>query len=284
MALKFRLSPLVVGLTIVSFGTSAPELLISINSALKGSPDLAVGNVVGSNIANIALILGLTSVIYPIAIGKSSRALDWPVCMGASLLLYVMSLDGRLGLWEGLLFTGILIAFTVYLIVKSRKENPSLGLSDEEKITHTGYLKDGAFLLGGGVGLYFGSDWFVEGAINIAAGFGVSERIIGLTVVALGTSLPELAASVIAAVKREMDIAFGNIIGSNVFNILSVLGITAIIKPIAVSSELVNMDMLWMLGITFILFPMMFVLRKITRVEGMILLGLYVSYIWIVLQ
>lgn len=283
LALKFNISPMVVGLTIVSFGTSAPELLISLNSALKGSADLAMGNVIGSNISNIALILGLTSIIYPIAVGKDSRAIDWPVCMGAALLLYLLVLDGRLGLWEGLLFVSLLVAYIGFLLFKSVQGN-KIKL-DEEKVNWPtkAYLTDVGLLLAGGAGLYFGSDWFVQGAQNIAVGFGISERIIGLTIVALGTSLPELAASVIAAIKKEADIAFGNIIGSNIFNILSILGITSIITPVAVSPELVEVDMLWMLGITLILFPMMFTLRKITRVEGMILLTLYVVYIAMVL-
>jgi cation:H+ antiporter len=283
LALKFKISPMVVGLTIVSFGTSAPELLISLNSALKGSADLAMGNVIGSNISNIALILGLTSIIYPIAVGKDSRAIDWPVCMGSALLLYLLILDGTLVMWEGLLFVSLLACYIGFLLYKSYRGNKIK--VDEEKVTWPlrAYLKDIGFLFGGGLGLYFGSDWFVNGAQNIAIGFGISERIIGLTIVALGTSLPELAASIIAAIKKEADIAFGNIIGSNIFNILSILGITSIITPIAVSEELARVDMLWMMGITLLLFPMMFTLKKITRLEGMILLSLYVVYIGLVL-
>jgi cation:H+ antiporter len=284
LALKFRLSPMVVGLTIVSFGTSAPELLISVTSALQGSPDLAMGNVVGSNISNIALILGLTAIIYPVAVGKDSIAIDWPMCMGSAMLLFLLSLDYRLGFVEGLSMVVILVIFITFLIRKSRKQS-SLELDETPtKIPTIEYLKDAGFILSGCVGLYFGADWFVFGAKNLALQFGISERVIGLTIVALGTSLPELAASVIAAIRRQMDIAFGNIIGSNIFNILNILGITAMLKTMVISEQMVKVDMVWMLIITGVLLPMMFLLRKITRLEGLILLGLYVSYIWVVFQ
>lgn len=284
LALKFKISPLVVGLTIVSFGTSAPELLISLTSALKGSPDLAMGNVVGSNICNIALILGLTSIISPMRVSKDSRLIDWPVCMGASLLLYFFVLNGILTWIEGSIFVFLLVAYNVFLIRKSRIESRQLEGYVAEKHSVKSYIKDMGFIIVGVVGLYFGAEWFVEGAKNIATLMGISERVIGLTIVALGTSLPELVTSVVAAFRKQMDMALGNIIGSNVFNILSILGITSIIIPIQVSPEIIRVDMIWMLIITAMLFPMMVIFRKITRAEGFILLGTYVAYVFTVMN
>lgn len=281
LAIKFHISPLVVGLTIVAFGTSAPELLISLNAALKGSSDLAMGNVVGSNICNIALILGLTAVLSPIPVGKDSIRIDWPVAMGSAVLLLLLILDGAITRVEGLVFVALLVAYNFFLIRNSRKLAKLAGLRDNDALKYPtkDYLKDGFFIALGGVGLYFGAEWFVEGARGLASGFGISERVIGLTVVALGTSLPELVTSVIAAIKKETDIAIGNIMGSNIFNILSILGITSIVKQINISREIIHVDMVWMLILTAILLPMMLTLRKITRLEGLILLGVYIYYI-----
>jgi len=245
---------------------------------------LAMGNVVGSNICNIALILGLTSIIYPMGVSKNSRLIDWPVCMGASLLLYFLTLNGILSWVEGSVFVLLLITYNVFLIRKSRKENTRLEGFVAEKHSKNSYLRDIGFISIGIVGLYFGAEWFVGGAKNIASLMGISERVIGLTVVALGTSLPELVTSVVAAFRKQMDMALGNIIGSNVFNILSILGITSIIIPIQVSPDIIRVDMVWMLIITFMLFPMMVLFRKITRVEGFILLGTYVAYVVTVMK
>jgi len=260
IAYRFKLSPLVVGLTIVAFGTSAPELLISIKAALAGSPDLTMGNVVGSNICNLALVLGVTAIISPIYVGKDSLRIDWPVAMGSSLLLFSVSTFGFINWIEGVAFIILLTFYVVFLIIHSRKkhlDNRQLETSFDQPESDEGssktMYKDLGYLFIGCLGLFFGADWFVGGAQNIAVYLGVSERIIGITVLALGTSLPELTTAIIASLRKESDLALGNLLGSNIFNILSILGITSIVKTIEVNQEIVKIDMLWMLGITFIL-------------------------------
>lgn len=288
IALRMRLSPLVVGLTIVAFGTSAPELFISIQSALQGSPDLAMGNVVGSNICNLALVLGCTAVIFPVAVHNDSIKIDWPMTIGSSLLLFLLVQDNLISLLEGTAFFLILIAYTSFIVIRSRRD-PRLKeamLEDtdlSEKPSKTIWL-DLLFIGLGTIGLAFGSEWFVDGAKALALSFGVSERVIGVTVLALGTSLPELVTAVVAAFRKATDIAIGNLLGSNIFNILSILGITSIIQPIMVNEVIIWEDMIWMLGVTVIVFPMMFIQRKISRIEGVLLLGIYSYYIFTVVQ
>ena len=287
IALRLRLSPLVVGLTIVAFGTSAPELFISVQAALEGSPDLAMGNVIGSNICNLALVLGVTAVITSVPVRRDSMRIDWPVTMGASLLLYVVVLDNLISWPEGLLFVGILATYTYLIIRKSRRENKSaeeLAAELDVPPPTASLGKDLLFIVAGTVGLAFGSNWFVDGAQDLAITFGVSERVVGITVLALGTSLPELVTAVIAAVKKETDIALGNLMGSNIFNILSILGITSVIASIRVNDVIIHSDMIWMLLITFLIFPMMLYRRTIARLEGAILLAIYVYYIYSVVS
>ena len=282
-ALRFRISPLVVGVTIVAFGTSAPELLISIQAALTGSPDITMGNVIGSNICNLALVLGVTSMIAPIPVNRDSIRIDWPMTMGSSLLLYFVVREGFVDDYEGVFFLVILVLYVVFIIRRSRKNNigvENLGIDVVEKPSSSkkGILKDLGLIALGGVGLYFGSDWFVNSAKDLAMYLGVSERIVGITVVALGTSLPELVTSIVAAFKKETDLALGNLMGSNIFNILSILGITSLIEEIQVSSVILNSDMIWMLAITLILFPFMAFNKKVDRYEGLILLAIYLYY------
>ena len=287
IALRLRLSPLVVGLTIVAFGTSAPELFISVRAALEGSPDLAMGNVIGSNICNLALVLGITAAITAVPVRQDSMRIDWPVTMGASLLLYLVVLDNLINWPEGLLFVGILITYTYLIIRKSRRETKSAEeLAQELDVPPpTASLGKDLLLIGvGTAGLAFGSNWFVEGAQDLAITFGVSERVVGITVLALGTSLPELVTAVIAAVKKETDIALGNLMGSNIFNILSILGITSVIASIRVNDVIIHSDMIWMLLITFLILPMMLYRRTIARLEGAILLAIYVYYIYSVVS
>jgi cation:H+ antiporter len=284
IAIRLNISPLVVGLTIVAFGTSAPELFISLKSALKGSPDLAMGNVIGSNICNLALVLGVTALIYPVEVNTNSLKIDWPMTMGSSLLLYFLVREGYVDSHEGIIFVTILAFYTFFIIRKSRKDTKTLQALEAEldididKIEKRPVYKDLVFIALGCTGLYFGSEWFVGGAQNLALALGVSERIVGLTVIAIGTSLPELVTACIASFKRETDIAIGNLMGSNIFNILSILGITSIVKEIAVSDEIIDSDMLWMLGITLIILPMMFFNKKISRMEGAVLLSIYGLY------
>lgn len=287
IALRMQISPLVVGLTIVAFGTSAPELFISIQSALAGSPDLAMGNVVGSNICNLALVLGVTAIIFPVKVQKDSMRIDWPVTMGSSLLLFLVARDHLIGTAEGLLFIFTLIVYTFLIIRKSQKEtiaNQHL-IAEDELTSHpsSSVWKDLLFIIIGTFGLSFGSDWFVSGAQSIAIALGVSERVVGITVVALGTSLPELVTACVAAYRKETDIAMGNLLGSNIFNILSILGFTSIVQEIQVNDTILNNDMIWMLGITLLVFPMMISRKKVGRTEGAILLGTYFYYIYSVI-
>ena len=285
IALRLHLSPLVVGLTIVAFGTSAPELFISVQSALEGSPDLAMGNVIGSNICNLALVLGLTAVIAKVPVQNDSLQIDWPMTMGSSLLLYLLVGDNLVGQREGILFVSVLVIYTVWIIRRSRKENLAARAALEEVPDTSAHIGlDILFIVVGVVGLTVGSDWFVTGAKDIALEFEVSERIIGITVLALGTSLPELATAIVAAMKKETDIALGNLMGSNIFNVLSILGITSIIQPIRVNDIIIHSDMIWMLAITFLILPMMLYRRTIARLEGLILLGIYGYYIYSVVS
>ena len=288
LALRLHLSPLVVGLTIVAFGTSSPELLVSVKAALSGSPDLTMGNVIGSNICNLALVLGVTAIIRPIRVQGDSIKIDWPMTMGSSLLLYFLVREGLLKSFEGLLFIGLLISYTAFVIMKSRKENRKLKFDDRTKPYQNGswkhLVKDIVLILLGCLGLFYGSDWFVEGAKGLAIYFGVSERVIGITVLALGTSLPELVTASIASFKNQTDLAIGNLMGSNIFNILSILGITSIIKEIQVSDVILNIDMIWMLGITLLILPMMVHQRRVGRYEGLVLLLIYGYYTYKVLS
>ncbi len=280
IALKAKISPLVVGLTIVAFGTSAPELLISVKAALAGSPDMTMGNVVGSNICNLALVLGLTAVISPIHVNSDSIKIDWPVAMGSSLLLYFLLrvISPSLTWIQGLLFILLLVAYTFFIIRKSRKETKAQMTDVDIPAASNSPVKDILYILVGCLGLYFGADWFVGAARSLAFDLGVSERVIGITVLALGTSLPELVTAVVASVKGETDLAVGNLIGSNIFNILSILGITSMITRIDVSSEIINYDLIAMIIITMIVLPLMLYKRKMGKLSGVLLLLVYVYY------
>jgi cation:H+ antiporter len=284
IAFRLKLSPLVVGLTRVAFGTSAPELLISIQSALKGSPDIAVGNVVGSNICNLALVLGVTAVIYPVKVQSNSIKIDWPVTLGASLLLYIISLDRYIGIYEGLMFVLILIVYLYLIIKQSRKSILALEINKEEnnipESPQKPLWKDILFIVLGCVGLYYGSEWFVGSAKEITIQFGVEERVVGLTIVALGTSLPEMVTAAMASYKGHTDLALGNLMGSNIFNILSILGITGIIKKIHINDQILSIDMWWMIAITIMILPLMIMRREVGRVDGIILLLVYSIYFY----
>jgi cation:H+ antiporter len=286
IALRLHLSPLVVGLTIVAFGTSAPELVISVQSALKGSPDIAMGNVIGSNICNLALVLGLTSVISPVKVQSNSIRIDWPMTMGASILLYIMIREGYLIGLEGMIMVTVLVIYLVLIIKQSRKNILASKAEEEDEIPDPPskqIWKDLVFILLGCAGLYFGSEWFVGSAKELALSIGVEERVVGLTVVALGTSLPELATAAVASYKGQTDLALGNLMGSNIFNILSILGITSIIKDIHVHEIILNKDMMWMLLITLMILPLMVIRREVGRVDGLILLIVYTVYIYTVI-
>lgn len=287
IALRAHLSPLVVGLTVVAFGTSAPELLVSVRSALGGVPDIAMGNVVGSNICNLALVLGTTALILPIFVQNDSLRIDWPLTMGSSALLFVFCLDGWLNWYEGLFFVFALIVYLTFIIRRSRKKVKAMRAEQlPEDIQHPSQSiwLDVAYFAAGCVCLYFGADWFVTAASELAAELGVTERVIGITVVALGTSLPELVTSAVASIRKEADIAIGNLLGSNIFNVLSILGITSLVKEISVNPAILHVDMIWMLGITLLIFPMMLTRRELNRLEGGILLSVYCVYTYLVIS
>ncbi len=279
IALQFRVSTLVIGMTIVSFGTSAPELLVSLKAALEGYTDIAIGNVVGSNIANLALILGVTAIVFPIPVSSNSIRIDWPMMVLAGLLFYIFAYDRMIGPWEGLLFVGILLGFGWWLIRQSRRQH--LKSADEDELEKEGKRPawvNGVLVAGGCVGLVYGADFLIEGAVRIATRMGISERIIGLTVIAFGTSLPELVTSGMAAYRKQTDIALGNLIGSCIFNLFAILGITALVKEIPVNEPTMAYDVYWMFGIFFLLFPIMIFMRKFGRASGVLLLSLYLVY------
>lgn len=285
MAVKLGMSAGLVGMTVVAFGTSAPELLVSVNAALKGNSDISIGNVIGSNIANIGLVLGVTGLFYPILIRKSHIRFDYVVTLLVTILFYGLSYNGLIGFWEGILLFGLFIAFNIYLFKTpsaNSVDNPEVEEEIEQvkKYTWAGSI---ALFLGGVFGLYIGSELLVNNAVTISREFGVSERVIGVTIIAIGTSLPELITSIIAALSKRTDLALGNILGSNIMNILSIIGITAIIKPIGVSQAFIDSDFLWMLGITVLLFLLMRFKMRISRPEAAILLVSYCAYLFFLL-
>ncbi len=290
IAKKLHISTLVIGMTVISFGTSAPELIVSIKAALSGNPEIAIGNVVGSNIANIALVLGITVMIFPIVVDRNSKILDWPMMMFASILFYVFALffghDYTITRWEGAILFSILVAFIYYLVSNSRKKTKqAIAESDEEiEAISDNIWKSLLFLIIGLVGLYFGADWLLNSAVEIALSLGMSKSVVGLTIVAFGTSVPELVTSAVAAFKKETDISIGNLIGSNIFNIMAVIGITAMVKPINVDGAVINYDMLWMLGISAMLLPLMLIGKKLGRFKGFMLFATYVIYITLVVM
>ena len=287
IALRLHMTPLVVGLTIVAFGTSAPELLISLSAAIGGSPDLAMGNVVGSNICNLALVLGVTILIGPVKVRADSIKIDWPVTMGSSVLLFYVVKDNLLSIYEGIFFVTLLLTYTILIIRKSRRKMKSeIDMEielDVPDLPSKNLMKDIGTILIGTISLYFGASWFVTGAKELAIFLEVSHRVIGITIVALGTSMPELVTSIVASFKKETDLALGNLLGSNIFNVLSILGITSIVKEIHVSDIIHQVDMLWMLGITLLILPLMLFQRKLSRIDGVILLLIYVYYTYSVI-
>lgn len=280
IARNMDISPLVIGMTVVSFGTSAPELLVSLQAASEGSPEIAVGNVIGSNIANIALVLGLTIMIFPIIVEKQTKIIDWPVMMLATGLFYWFLFDGIVEVWEGLVLFSILITFVTWLIRRSRREGK---LNIEGHVDKDSSILSIGYLLLGLVGLYFGSEWFVEGAVQIAINLGMSKSLVGVTIVAFGTSAPELVASCVAAYRKQPDISVGALIGSNIFNIMAVIGLTSIVQPISLNPkevhQFLNFDMYWVIGIALLLLPMLFFGSRLGKGKGVILLLTYVSYI-----
>jgi cation:H+ antiporter len=284
LSFKFSISKMIIGMTVVSFATSAPELLVSLQAALSGSPAIAINNVVGSNIANIGLVLGITALVGSIAVDKSFYKLNWPVMMVFSIVLYYfLKNDNVLTAIEGgVLFAG-LIAFLIFLIRSAKKDIVIEEVDDA--LSTVSNFKIGLWLLIGSTSLYFGSEWLVLGAKEIATAVGVSEAVIGVSLIAIGTSVPELAASVIAAAKQEKAISLGNLIGSNIFNIGSVLGLTAMVTPIPVTEpQILSSDIFWMLGFSAVLIPLIFLPKRfqISRAKGFFLVMGYGIFMFLV--
>jgi len=287
LSLKLNFSKLVIGMTVVSFATSAPELLVSLNAALSGAPAIAINNVVGSNIANIGLVLGITAIIGSIGIDASFYRIHWPVMMLFSgMLYYFLWNDHQLSAIEGGVLFIALIAFVAYLIRGQKRTTDTTDDIEEvdDALAVVPGSKIGLWLFIGATALYFGSEWLVKGATEIALILGVSEAVIGVTMIAIGTSVPELAASVIAAVKKEKAISLGNLIGSNIFNIGSVLGVTSIIKTIPVTEPLIlSRDIFWMLlfAVSILVLALLPKRNQINQIKGLVLLVLYGVFIFI---
>jgi len=285
LSFKFNISKAVIGMTVVSFATSAPEMIVSLKSALDGHSDIALGNVIGSNIANIALVLGLTTVIAPLFVNKYFYKLNWPAMMFFTILTYwFLKNDGIISSIEGLILFVFLIIFIGILVKKAKV----LGVGIEEINEHlreSSNLKISFWFLLGGLALWGGSELLIDGAIKMANYLNVSERVISISVIAIGTSIPEAATSIIAAIRKEKSISLGNLIGSNIFNIGSVLGITAMVNPIPlIDYKLLSNDMIWLLGFSFILLPLVLLPKtyKISRYKGVFLLISYGIFLYFV--
>lgn len=276
LSFSFSIPKIVIGMTVVSFATSAPELIVSVQAALSGHPDLALGNVVGSNIANLGLVLGITAIISPINVSQSFYKTDWPMMIVSSLLFYYFIVtDNKLDAVEGAFMFVLLIFFIFYLIKFQNKTELDEKTNIEQVMTLKKMI---GYLLIGGFSLWLGSETLIKGAVSLAESMGVSERIISVSIVSLGTSIPELTASIIAIINKEKAISIGNLVGSNIFNLMAVLGITAMIHPLSVEDPgLLSNDVLWMLGISFLILPLVF-LPKSSRLvlrDGLILIILY---------
>ncbi|WP_299802687.1 calcium/sodium antiporter [uncultured Shewanella sp.] len=273
IALRLGLTPLIIGLTIVAFGTSAPELAVSVKSAIAGNSGIALGNVIGSNIANIGLILGITALIRPIKIESQMVRRDIPIMILASLLFWSLLLDGGLSFWDGAILSALLVAYLTFSYFTAEKQT-----DDDVEGTKQNPMLSVLFIVIGISMLVGGGILFVDGAVAMAKSFGISEVIIGLTIVAIGTSMPELVTSIVAALKGQSDIAIGNVVGSNLFNILGILGVTALIHPIS-GCEISNLDWIAMIAFAVILLPFAYTGLRIGRREAALLVLGYLGYI-----
>ena len=282
LSLKFNISKFVIGMTVVSFATSLPELMVSVNAALNNSPSIAINNVIGSNIANIGLVLGLISILGKITVDNYFYKRDWPWMFFFSLLMwFFISQDSVLQKYEGLILFLILIFFTLTIIKKSNYLDFKGSIDDE--LLKTSNFKIFIWLIISSITLYFGSEFLVDGAVNLAKQINISEAVISVTIVAIGTSVPELAASLVAIAKKEEGISVGNLIGSNIFNIGSVLGVTAIIKEIPIAEEIIQRDIVWMLIFALIVIILAVIPRKnyLSSYKGLIMFSLYLYFIYI---
>jgi cation:H+ antiporter len=285
LAVSWGISPLVVGLTVVAFGTSAPEMAVSVGAALSGSSDLAIGNVVGSNIANILLILGISALVAPLLVDEQIIRQEIPIMIGASLVVVAMALDGHIGRIEAGLLFALVVAYTVFLVVQSRRASQATEDEFSSEIPTSQWDRhwgvQAALVIGGLALLVLGADWLVGAAVSFARVMGVSDLVIGLTVVAVGTSMPEIATSLIAALRGQRDIAVGNVVGSNLFNLLAVLGAAGLVSTsgLSVPDAARNFDLWVMLAVAFACLPILLTGREIARWEGGVFLGYYAAYL-----
>jgi len=285
LAVSWGISPLVVGLTVVAFGTSAPEMAVSVGAALAGSADLAIGNVVGSNIANVLLILGVSALIAPLLVHEQIIRQEIPIMIGASLVVVAMALDGGIGRVEAALLFVLVIAYTVFLVVQSRRASQAAEDEFASEIPTSRWDRHWsvqiALVVGGLALLVFGADWLVGASVAFARVMGVSDLVIGLTVVAVGTSMPEIATSLIAALRGQRDIAVGNVVGSNIFNLLAVLGAAGVASTggLGVPDAARNFDLWVMLAVAFVCLPILITGREIARWEGALFLAYYAAYV-----
>ena len=291
LATLLRLSPAVIGLTVVAAGTSVPELSVSVIAGLRGQADIAVANAVGSNLFNIGFILGLCAMVRPLAITGNTIRLEYPVLAIVTLMCLAVSQDGIINWLDGTLFITVYVGFTAYMVTLVRQqvnaqESAELG-AEVAELGGKGAPRLGLLIVMLTVGvvlLAFGAHATVTGAVNLARLLGMSERVIGLTIVAVGTSLPEIVASLMSSWRGRDDIAIGNVIGSNLFNILGILGLSSLVIPMQVHPAIVSSDNWWMLGLTLLLFPLMYTGRSIRRIEGALLMAVYLIYVGLLLQ
>lgn len=284
LAASFGIPTLVIGLTVVAFGTSAPELAVSVKAAFAGEAELAIANVVGSNIANILLILGASALILPLAISKQLIRQDVPIMVALSALVLLMALDGSLQKYEAAILTVGLFAYTWFLFWQGKKQGVQAVDEEVEEMLSSPHptWQSALFVVVGLALLVFGSGFLVDSAVQLASAWGVSEAVIGLTIVAVGTSMPEMVTSIVAAVKGERDIAVGNVVGSNIFNILCVLGLSGLVSPtpLLAGAQLSQMDIPVMLAVAALCVPLFFAGAILNRIEGALFLTLYVAYTW----
>lgn len=285
LAAVFGISPLVIGLTVVAFGTSSPELAVSVGAALSGQANIALGNVIGSNIFNVLFILGVSALILPLVVSQQLIRLDVPLMILLSALVWLLAADGRLGGIDGSVLMIGLVIYTVFLVVLSRKQTSTAPAEPEHAVPHAksgkfGWLKQVGLVVIGLALLVLGADWLVDAAVTFARYLGVSELVIALTIIAAGTSLPEVVTSIVAAWRGERDIAVGNVVGSNLFNIMGVLGLSAVLAPggIDVASAVLRFDFAVMFVVALACLPIFFSGGRISRAEGALLLGYYVAY------
>jgi cation:H+ antiporter len=280
LSINLSIPKIVIGMTVVSFATSAPELIVSIKSALMGHPDLAMGNVIGSNIANLALVLGIVILIEPIIVTKNFFRIDWPIMFLSTMIFYFFTKNNNLTINEGFILFTLLIAVLIFLLFLQKNN-----IVDDSSLVSEVSNKKVILLLffGGGIALWLGSEMLIKGSVSLAQEIGISERIISISIISIGTSIPELSASLVAIFRKEKAISLGNLIGSNIFNILAVMGITAMIQPIVFFDQnLIESDFLWMIFISVLILPLAYIPKrmKLGRIEGAILLCCYAIFIY----